>query len=182
MRTFSIAGELQETLQARAGVLWALPLVAVRQEHHEPRGLAPLGLARDDELVDHGLPHVGEVPVLGLPEDQRVVGVHGVAVLEAHHRYLRERAVVDREGGLRLRDVLHRDVVLADLLVVQDEVALGEGAALGVLAGQPDRDPVGQQRGERERLGVGPVDPVRRSSFRGSPASSARAARAWSSA
>jgi hypothetical protein len=42
--------------------------------------------------------------------------------------------------------------------VVQDQVALAEGAALGVLAGQADRRALGQQRRERERLGVRPVD------------------------
>ena len=35
-------------------------------------------------------------------------------------------------------------------------MALAERAALGVLAGEPDRDPLGQERGERERLGVRP--------------------------
>src|SRR5262249_6818415 len=35
-----------------------------------------------------------------------------------------------------------------------------EGAALGVLAGEPDRDPVFEERCERERLGMAPVDPA----------------------
>ena len=43
-------------------------------------------------------------------------------------------------------------------LVVQHEMAVGERAALGVLTGQPDRDPILQQRGEGERLGLTPVD------------------------
>ncbi len=43
---------------------------------------------------------------------------------------------------------------------MQDHVALGERPALGVLAGQADRGALGQQRGEGERLGVGPVDPA----------------------
>ena len=49
-------------------------------------------------------------------------------------------------------------MLLAGLGVVEDQVALAEGAALGVLAGQADRDPLGQQRGEGQRLGVGPDD------------------------
>ena len=44
--------------------------------------------------------------------------------------------------------------------VVQDEVAVAERAPLGVLARQPDRDPLDEQAGERERLGVAPVDPA----------------------
>ncbi len=47
---------------------------------------------------------------------------------------------------------------LAGLRVVEGEVALAEGAPHGVLAGEPDRRAVDQQRGEGERLGVGPLD------------------------
>ena len=54
--------------------------------------------------------------------------------------------------------MLHRRVALARVHVVQHEVAMRERAALGVLAGQADRDAVGQQRAEGERLGVAPVD------------------------
>ena len=49
-------------------------------------------------------------------------------------------------------------MLAAGLRVVQHQVTLTEGAALGVLAGQPQRDPLGQQRREGQRLGVGPVD------------------------
>src|SRR5439155_25318085 len=39
-------------------------------------------------------------------------------------------------------------------------MALRERAALGVLAGEADRDAVDEQRGEGERLGLAPVDPA----------------------
>ena len=39
-------------------------------------------------------------------------------------------------------------------------MAVGEGAALGVLAGEADVDALGQQRGEGERLGVAELDPA----------------------
>ncbi len=42
--------------------------------------------------------------------------------------------------------------------VVQHEMALAEGAALGVLAGEPYRHALGEERGEGQRLRVGPVD------------------------
>ena len=42
--------------------------------------------------------------------------------------------------------------------IVQDQVPLAEGAPLGVLAGEPYRHALGKQRGEGQRLGVGPVD------------------------
>ena len=47
--------------------------------------------------------------------------------------------------------------------VVEDGVAMRERAALGVLAGQPDRDALDEQRRERERLGLAPVDASPRS-------------------
>src|SRR5215204_6479257 len=47
------------------------------------------------------------------------------------------------------------------LRIVQDEVAMGEGAPLGVLAREPDRDPLDEQAGERERLRMAPVDAAR---------------------
>ena len=46
------------------------------------------------------------------------------------------------------------------LVVVEDEVAMGERAALGVLAGQPDGGALEQQAREGERLGLTPVDPA----------------------
>src|SRR5262245_8158953 len=45
--------------------------------------------------------------------------------------------------------------------VVQDDVAVGEGAALRVLAGQADRDALDEQAREGERLRVAPVDAAR---------------------
>ena len=84
----------------------------------------------------------------------------GVAVLEPDARVLGERRVVDLERGLRALQPLHRDLDLAGDRVVEDEVAVGERAALGVLPGEPDGDPLPQQRGEGERLGVAPVDPA----------------------
>ena len=55
-------------------------------------------------------------------------------------------------------EVLHRRVALAGVRVVEDEVAVRERAALGVLAGQPDGIPSTSRLRERERLGLAPVD------------------------
>ncbi len=138
-------------------MLRSLPLVAVRQEHDEARNLAPLRLPADDELVDHRLPNVREVAVLGLPEHQRVTGVDGVSVLEAHNGDLREWAVVDSERRVCLRHRVKRHVTLVGRHVVERGVALRERPTLGILAREPDRHPVLQQRTEGQRLGVGPV-------------------------
>ena len=79
----ALGGELQEALQARAGVLGARALVAVRQQQRQARGLAPLGQAGDDELVDDDLGAVDEVAELRLPEHERLGRLRRVAVLEA---------------------------------------------------------------------------------------------------
>src|SRR5581483_5988147 len=63
-------GELQEALDARAGVLRPLAFVAVRQQQHQSGEQAPLVLARGDELVNDDLRAVGEVPELRLPQHQ----------------------------------------------------------------------------------------------------------------
>ena len=84
----ALGGELQEALEPRRGVLGTGPLVAVRQEHRQPRGLAPLGEAGDDELVDDHLRAVDEVAELGLPQNERLGALLGVAVLEAEARHL----------------------------------------------------------------------------------------------
>src|SRR5205085_710606 len=85
-------------------------------------------------------------------------GLDRVAVLEADAGALGERAVADVERGSRRRQLGQRRVRRAALGVVEGQVALAEGPARAVLAGQPDRRAVAQDRGEGERLGVTPVD------------------------
>ena len=94
----SSARELQEALDARARVLRPLPLVAVRQQQHEAARLAPLRLGAGEELVDDHLRAVHEVAELRLPQHERAVLGHRVAVLEAQHRGLGEERVVDLEA------------------------------------------------------------------------------------
>ena len=81
-----------------------------------------------------------------------------VAVLEAQHRDLREQAVVDLEARLLRREVRERHVLLARLLVDDRGVAVAEGAAAAVLAGEPHRRAFDQQRSEGERLAEPPID------------------------
>ena len=100
MTDIVVRGELEEALHARAGVLRALAIVAVRKEHDDAGEQTPLGFAGGDELVDDDLRAVDEVAELGLPEHQRFRVVAGVAVLEAEGRGLGEQRVVDLEAGL----------------------------------------------------------------------------------
>ena len=91
---------------------------------------------------------------------QRLGGRHAVAVLEPDRGELREGAVVQLERRLRVLEMLDRRVLEAGLLVVEHEVTLREGAALGVLSFEAYVDAVGQQRAEGEGLGLAAVDPA----------------------
>src|SRR5579875_2166570 len=104
---------------------------------------------------------VGEVPVLRLPEHQGIGRMNAVAVLEAHRGGFAQRTVVYRERRLRLRNVLKGRVGGACLRIMQDEVALAECAALGVLAAHANGYAVGENTAECQRLGVSPVNPIR---------------------
>src|SRR5438552_2522846 len=153
-----LGAELEEALEARARVLGALALVAVREEQHEAAHALPLRLRAGEELVDDHLRAVDEVAELRLPDDQpaRVGEAH--AELEAEHGVLGQHAVDDAEGRLVAPDVVERDVLVVGVDVVQDRVALAEGAAARVLPAHADRDALEQQRADGERLGAAPVD------------------------
>ena len=62
---------------------------------------------------------------------------------------------LERRPGLRQR--LQRQVAIAGDRVVQHRVAVAEGAALDVFAGEAHRDGVGEDRGQRQLLGRRPV-------------------------
>ena len=87
--------ELQEALDARAGVFRALAFVAVRQQQHQAGKQFPLVFAGADELIDDCLRDVDEVAELRFPQDQRFGIVAAVAVFEAHHAGFGESGVVD---------------------------------------------------------------------------------------
>jgi hypothetical protein len=91
---------------------------------------------------------------------QRVGLRQGVAVLEAEHRLFRQHRVDDLEAGLVLGDVIQVRVALLVLLVDEHRVALGEGAALHVLAGEAHPVAFEQERAEGQGLGHGPVEPL----------------------
>src|SRR5580698_4356445 len=80
--------QLQEALDAGAGVFRSLAFVAVREQHHDAGEQVPLGFAGGDELVDDGLGDVDEVAELGFPENERFGIVAAVAVFEAEDSWL----------------------------------------------------------------------------------------------
>src|SRR5687767_2859772 len=139
-------------------MLWPLTLVTVREEHNDTRVLPPLGAVGGHELVDDGLRNVREVAELRLPQDERIIRSGRVAVFESQDGRLRERRIVDLERGFRRRQMLQRNEFGAGLDVVEDSVPVGERASRGVLSREADAGSLEEQRSERERFGVSPID------------------------
>ena len=130
-----LRAHLQVALDAARRVVGSLSLVAVREQQHDARLLAPLLLGRRDELVDDGLGAVGEVAELRLPQHERVGALDRVAVLEGHRGVLAEQRVVDPELGLVVAEVRERDPLLA----VRRGRAAPRGAARRCRGGSPGR-------------------------------------------
>ena len=139
-------------------MLRPLPFEAVRQEHHEPREPIPLIFGADDELVDDDLRTVDEVAELRLPHDEPVGAVEAVAVLEAEHAGLGQRAVVDLDRRLIGGEVLEGAVSLVGHAVVDHGMAVAEGAPLAILPGETHPHPLGGERCQGQGLGGRPIE------------------------
>ena len=170
-----LAAQLQEAAQVAARVVRPDALVAMRQQHRQRGGVAPLLLARADVLVDEDLRAVDEVAELRFPHRQRARGADAVAVLEAQHRLLGQRRVVDVEaaaGAVAGRHLAQRHELrgravaraarTASLLRGPDRLAVQEGAAAHVHAGDPHVQSAAQDGGVGQVLGEAPVGPQRR--------------------
>src|SRR6266852_6708286 len=104
--------ELHEALQARAGMLRSLALVAMRQKHHQTGRKVPLVLARADELVDDHLRAVGKISELRFPQNERLGIVAAESVFKAEAARLRKRRVVDFAESLIWRKMGERKVIM----------------------------------------------------------------------
>ena len=153
-----LRAHLQVALDARRRVVGPLALVAVRQQQHDGRLLAPLLVGGGDVLVDDRLRAVGEVAELRLPQGQRVGPLDRVAVLERHRAVLAQQRVVHVEAALVLAEVRQRQPLLAVRAVVDDRVTLHEGSAARVLPGEAHVRALHEERAEGEELAEAPVD------------------------
>ena len=128
-------------------MLGPLPLISVREQQHDRRVLPPLRPIGGDELVDDRLRDVHEIAVLRLPKHQRILGRSAVPVLEAKHRCLRERTIVDLDSaaGTTIGEVLERNVDLSRLRIVEHCLSMGKRCALSVLTGESHRFALGEQ-------------------------------------
>src|SRR6478735_11977931 len=126
----------EESLHARAGVLWALPFKAMRQQHDDTAQSLPLVLSAGDELIDDDLRDVDEVTKLGFPQDEPIRPIQAVAVLKTEHTRLTERAVLYLDGRLIGGKMRQWDQAPTRLGVVQGRVAMTERATTAILPGQ----------------------------------------------
>ena len=149
--------QLQITLETRRGMLGALAVVAMGQQHHEAAIASPLFLAGGDELIDDDLRAVGEIAELRFPDHQRIGLSAGVAEFIAEHRFFRERRVDDQESGLIGAQVLQRQTGLAGLLIVDHRVTMEEGATRAILPRDAHRATLAQQGRIGECFGEAPV-------------------------
>jgi len=146
---------LEDALGPCAGVFGSLALVAVGQQEHERRRLAPLGARGGHELVEHDLRAVDEIPYWASHTTGGRVPAR-CSRLDPR-RQLAERAVCTSKAALA-RGIAAGRVVPPGLGVVEHGVAVTERAALDVLAREPDRHAVFEQGREGELLSRGPVD------------------------
>ena len=153
-----LGAEGEEALDASRRVLRSLALVAVGEQHDEAGGLVPLVLGGDDELVDDDLGAVHEVAELRLPDDEGVLVLDRVAVLEAEGGELRQQRVVDPELRAVACGSSEREDLGAGVVVDERGVAVREGAAAAVLAGDAHRDALVEEGAEGEGLAERPVD------------------------
>ena len=157
-----VRAQLQVTLDPRGRVFRSLALVAMRQHQRQSADPAPLDLAGGDELVDHHLRTVAEVPELGFPDHQFVRFRRRISVFETEHRFLRQYRIDYHEVRLVVADVLQRNIssgipALA-VLVMPYRVTMEEGAAATVLSRQAHCETVLEQRSISQVLGHAPVE------------------------
>src|SRR5207237_5664637 len=88
------------------------------------------------------------------------------AVVEPEHARFAERTVEDVEDALPFPQVRKRRVAASAADVPEDRVAVREGAAARVLAGEAHRRSFVEQAREREVLADGPVERLGARSFR----------------
>ena len=153
-----LGAKLEESLEAGAGVFGPLPVVAVGEKKGKAGGGAPFGFGGGDVLIDLGLRAVGEITELGFPDDEHIGAVQGVSVIEPENRGFGEGGVIDAEGGLVFGEIFQRNVASAGTEVVDGGVAVAEGAAAAVLAGEPNGGARGEKRGESEMFGAAPIE------------------------
>ena len=153
-----LRAQRQEAIQICIRMLRPRAFVASRQQHYQPGHLLPFRLRGDDELIDDRLGHIDKITELGLP-DHQVPWIGGAeAVFEAQDRQLRKHRVDENDGPLVFGEIGQGHVLIARVVIAQSGVAMREGSALRILAGEPHRCPLQHEAAQRQHFGAAPVD------------------------
>ena len=130
-----LIAELQVSLWPAGRVLWALSIVAVREEHHDSALHIPLGFLGGDELVNDYLGTVGEVAELSLPQNKCIWVSHRVPELIPEDCELREVGVGSEEVLLHSvrEDVFDWTVEAFPVLENNFSVSVREGSSFNIL-------------------------------------------------
>jgi hypothetical protein len=142
----------EEPLQTRARMFRALALEAMRQEQHETAETFPFVFGAGDELIDDDLRDVPEIAELRLPANQSRRRVEAIAVFESQDADFRQRRIINLHGTLVWIDMLQWDVTMAVLVIVENGMAMTEGAAADILTAQTHGVFIHRQRRERQGL------------------------------
>src|SRR5947209_3891497 len=138
-------------------MLGPLPLIAMGQQENQPRFLFPFGTSRGNKLVNDDLSGICKVAKLGFPHYQRIWRVNAIAILETKGTSLAQRAIVDRKGCMRFRNVPQRNIGFV-VCIEQYGVTMAKGSTFNVLTGQANRCAIGENGGKGERLRLPPID------------------------
>ena len=114
-------------------MLGTLAFIAVGQQHREAAQAHPLLLRARNELVDHDLGAVAEVPKLRFPNRQRIGRAQGKAVLEAENGIFAQERIVNAQFLLGA-EIVEGHIFLLGRVDFQHGVAVGKCAALHILA------------------------------------------------
>src|SRR5271163_389046 len=126
--------QLHVALDARAGMLRALALIAVRQQKHETAGQIPFVFRGAQELIDDDLRAVGEVSELSFPHNQGFWIVATEAIFEPDASRFGKRGVVNFAKSLLTREMRESQVIVLSLRIDQHGVPLIESATLRILS------------------------------------------------
>ena len=113
-------------------MLWPLPFIAVRQQHHEAIGAQPFGLTCGNELVNHHLSAIGEIAELAFPKNKALRIGAGKAIFKAQHAKFGQGAVQHLKAAMRHSG--KRNIFLLARLIDPHSMTLAECATARVLA------------------------------------------------
>src|SRR5215510_12148343 len=153
-----LRGELEKTLQARAGMLRSHSLESVGQKQNDRTQPVPFVLCAGDELINDHLSGVDKITELGLPENQAIRTIEAVTVLKTQNSYLRKRAIINLYRRLFRSHMLEGNVQMSILVVVEHGMSLAEGATGAILPGETHAVTFASKAGEGQRLGSRPVE------------------------